>query len=51
MLDKIESLFEKFKEEIQKVSSQPDVLNLKSSYLGEKRGSLRDPKVFKRRHS
>lgn len=36
MLDKIESLFEKFKEEIQKVSSQPDVLNLKSSYLGKK---------------
>ena len=36
MLEKIESLFTEFKEQITKVDKQADVLNLKSSFIGKK---------------
>jgi len=36
MLEKIESLFIDFKEQIEKVDKQADVLNLKSSFIGKK---------------
>jgi len=36
MLEKIESLFTEFKEQIIKVDKQADVLNLKSSFIGKK---------------
>lgn len=36
MVEKIEALYEQFKAEIVKLDKQPDVLNLKSSYIGKK---------------
>ncbi|MEX0797877.1 MAG: phenylalanine--tRNA ligase subunit alpha [Bacteriovoracaceae bacterium] len=36
MLEKIDSLFERFKTEIEKADKQADILNLKSSYIGKK---------------